>query len=188
VGVTAVLSTGGSLRRAPERVGVQLLVGSAAVVKTVSGLLSLAPSEVTADASCTVPAGDGVTRVPVELGALATLTVPLPGSARLDGIPLGAQCELVESGDVGEFGEVRRDPEGAQQVDILVAGSSSDPVPAAQLVTIDNHYAPREPATGTLSSTGVDSGQFIGFGSLVLAAFAAGAALLAIDRRRRARG
>jgi hypothetical protein len=44
------------------------------------------------------------------------------------------------------------------------------------------------PATGSLSSTGVDSGQLIGFGSLVLAAFAAGAALLAIDRRRRARG
>ncbi|HTN59598.1 MAG TPA: hypothetical protein VL043_15150, partial [Protaetiibacter sp.] len=52
VGVTAVLATGGSLRRAPERVGVQLLVGSAAVEKTVSGLLTLAPSEVTADASC----------------------------------------------------------------------------------------------------------------------------------------
>jgi hypothetical protein len=185
VGVAADLSTGGELRRAPERVGVQLLVGSAAVEKTVSGLLSLAPAEVTADANCTVPGGTGGARVPVDLGGLATLTVPTPGTARLDGIPLGAQCDFVESGELGDFGEVRRDPSGAQQVDILVAGGAGDAVPAAQLVTIANHYAPLLPGTGDLASSGVDAGRLIGFGAIILAAFAGGAALLVFDRRRR---
>src|SRR5690606_30772870 len=158
---------------------------SAAVEKTVSGLLSLAPAEVTADANCTVSGGAGGARVPVDLGGLATLTVPTPGTARLDGIPLGARCEFVESGSLGDFGEVRRDPSGAQQVDILVVGGAGAAVPAAQLVTFDNRYAPLLPGTGGLASSGVDAGQLIGFVAIILAAFAGGAALLVFDRRRR---
>jgi hypothetical protein len=188
VGVNAVLSAGGTLRRAPERVGVQLLVGSAAVEKTVSGLASLAPDEVTADATCTVPGGPGGARVPVDLGALATLTVPTPGTARLDGIPLGAQCDFVESGELGAFGEVRRDPAGAQEVSILRAGTPDDEVPATQLVVFDNHYAPRLPSTDGLASTGIEPGRIVGVGVFVLATLLGGAVLLVAARRRRPNG
>jgi hypothetical protein len=133
-----------------------------------------------------VPGGTGGARVPVDLGALATLTVPTPGTARLDGIPLGAQCDFVESGVLGDFGEVRRDPTGPQQVDILVAGSAGDPVPAAQLVTMDNHYAPLLPGTGGLASSGVDGAGVVWLVGLGLLGLGGGVALVAFARRRRA--
>ncbi|PZQ90398.1 MAG: hypothetical protein DI534_04075 [Leifsonia xyli] len=183
VGVSAVLDGGGALRRAPERVGVQLLSGSAAVEKTVSGLASLAPARVTVDVSCTVPGGPGGS-APVDLGSFATLPVPTGGRARLDGIPLGARCSIVESGELGEFGEARRDPSGAQQLDILVPGTAADAVPVAQTVSIDNHYAPLLPRTDGLASTGVDAGTLGTWGAFALAALAAGAMLLLLVRRR----
>lgn len=186
VGVIAALDGGGSLRRAPERVGVQLLTGAAAVQKTVSGLASLAPAEVTVDVACTVSDGAGG-RAPVDLGSLATLPVPTPGRARLDGIPLGAHCEIQESGELGAFGETRRDPSGVQGVDILVAGAGADAVPAAQGVTIDNHYAPTLPGTDGLASSGADAGALATWGAIGAGALALGIALVIALRMRRRR-
>jgi len=187
VGVNAVLDGGGTLRRAPERVGVQLLAGSAAVAKTVSGLASRAPAQVTVDVVCTVPDGDGGD-APVDLGALATLPVPTGGTARLDGIPLGAHCVIAESGALGAFGEAARTPSGAQGVDILVPGTSADAVPAAQAVSIDNRYAPPLlPDTRGLGATGADATLLGLLGALGVAALGAGAALLLVTRRRPSR-
>ncbi|OJX62929.1 MAG: hypothetical protein BGO95_10935 [Micrococcales bacterium 73-13] len=174
-GVTASTVGGGTpLRRAPERVGVQLLTGSAAVEKTVSGVTSLAPAQVTVDAQCTVPGGAGGP-APVDLGALAVLPVPTGGIARLDGIPLGAECAFAESGALGDFGEVERTPSGPQTFSILVWGAATDPVPLLQQVSIDNRYI-------ALAVTGLElrvpllaAGALLGVGGI----------LLLLGRRRR---
>lgn len=177
VGVTATqVGTGSPLQRAPARVGVQLLTGSAAVEKTVSGVTSLAPAEVTVDVACTVPGGAGGTRVPVDLGAASILPVPTGGTARLDGIPLGAECTIAESGRLGAFGEAERTLTGAPVMQIVEVGTGSDPVPAAQSISIDNRYQ-------LLAATGVEIG-----GTLTAAWLLLGAGVLlylvAVRRRR----
>ena len=175
-GVTATqASAGDPIRRAPAKVGVQLLTGSAAIQKTVTGATSLAPAGVTVDAACTVPGGATGPRVSVDLGGLATLPVPTGGTARLDGIPLGAQCSFTESGPLGAFGEAQRTPTGPQTVPINVAGRSSDPIPVAQGVSFSNRYA------GALPSTGVDSAGAI---PLALGLLGVGFLFTLVGRRR----
>ena len=163
VGVTAdTVGLGDDLRRAPQKVGVQLLTGAAAIQKTISGATLLAPDEVTVDAQCTVRGGSGGARVPVDLASFATLTVPTGGSARLDGIPLGAECTVAESGALGTFGEVERTRNGPQSVQITSAGSASDAVSLSQSFSFDNRYS------AMLALTGRDPRAAVGFGVLLL--------------------
>jgi hypothetical protein len=198
VGVTAVQAGSGEpLRRAPARVGVQLLTGSAAVEKTISGATELAPEQVTVDAACTVPGGTGGGRVPVDLGELATLAVPTAAAVELEGIPLGAECSFVESGDLGDFGEVERTPSGPQTVAIDTVGGA-DTVPVAQSVAMDNRYERTEsPSPGDLDEEGSldedddSGGQLSNTGAeplrlivVALALMLIGLCLVAVRRRR----
>ncbi|WP_156887486.1 isopeptide-forming domain-containing fimbrial protein [Propionicicella superfundia] len=140
-GVSATLSTNGQrISRAPERSGVQLTPSALAVAKTVSGPnAAAAPSSFTFDLSCTVPDGAGGS-VPVVLGESATVSVPADGTARVDGVPLGATCTLDEAGDVGEFGESVRTPAGGRQTRVLQRARARDAVPTAQTLSFDNRY------------------------------------------------
>ncbi len=141
VGVTAVLASGGTISRAPERTGVQLLTGALVVEKTTSGAAdAYAPAHVSFDVECTVPDGLGGPPVDVDLGTSATLSVPTNDTARIDGIPLGASCTVTETGALGDFGEVARTPATPQVVEITTAGDPSSTVPAMQSVTFDNRY------------------------------------------------
>ncbi|HRP99918.1 MAG TPA: hypothetical protein PK781_05605 [Terrimesophilobacter sp.] len=174
--VATQAGTGAPLSRAPQRVGVQLLTGSAAVEKTVSGVVSLAPNSVTADAVCTVPTGEPGQRAPVDLATMSLLTVPVGGTARLDGVPLGAECDFVESGALGHFGEAERTPSGPQTVQIVTAGAVADAVPLAQSVSMNNRYA-------WLASTGVEVREPIALGLTLLGL---GVLVTLFSRRKRA--
>lgn len=136
VGVTGVRSDNGALvTRAPAKTGIQLAVGSIAVEKTVSGdAAEYAPESFPFDVACTVGG------VAVELGDSAELEVPNGGQARIDGIPLGASCEIEEQGELGAHGEAARTPEGSQTVEVAESTTAEDPVPAAQIASFDNRY------------------------------------------------
>ncbi|MGE3619524.1 MAG: DUF5979 domain-containing protein [Acidimicrobiia bacterium] len=140
VGVSATLTSGGTIARAPERTGVQMLTGALEVAKTLSGdAAAHAPTEIPFDLSCTVPDGLGGT-VPVDLGEAATLVVPTGGTARLDGLPLGATCTVTEDGELGDHGEAARTPATPLTVEVTEPGGPEDPVPDGQSVTFDNRY------------------------------------------------
>ena len=143
VGVTAVRQDNGQrISRAPSRSGVQLVSGSLAVTKTVSGSAegtAVAPSAFDFDLSCVVPDGTGGTTA-VDLASSASLSVPANGTARLDGVPLGAQCQIAEHGALGSFGESGRTPSSPQSVTISQQGTAADAVPAAQATSFDNSY------------------------------------------------
>lgn len=139
-GVTAQLVGGQTLSRAPARTGVQLVVGALGVEKTISGgAADHAPTSFPFDLTCTVPDAAGGT-APVDLGTDAELDVPTNGSARVDGIPLGATCTVSESGAVGDHGETGRDPATPQSVDVDTRTGPDDPLPAADMVSFDNTY------------------------------------------------
>ena len=137
-GVTAGLTTGGVISRAPERTGVQLLTGALEVSKSVSGATEFAADDFDFDLACTVPGGpDGPAAV--DLGGNNVVTVPADGSTALAGIPLGATCTVTEAGPLGTYGEAGRGPDGPQVVEISAAGGVGT-VPADQSVTFDNRY------------------------------------------------
>lgn len=134
-GATAALTGGGTVRRAPVKAGVTIATGPLQVDKVVTGsAASAAPAEFQADVTCTV-AG-----TPVDLGPSALLTLATASglTARIDGIPLGADCAIAEHGAVGSYGEADRSI-SAGTVRILSA-EQAGAVPADQTTTITNTY------------------------------------------------
>jgi fimbrial isopeptide formation D2 family protein len=124
-------------RFAPSQVGVQLPTGAVRVDKQVTGdAAGYAPADFTADVVCTV---DGVT---LDLGDAATLAVTGAGglTARVDGLPVGTECTVTESGDLGAFGETTRTG-GPATVAVDTATAPGAEVPATQVVTLGNDYA-----------------------------------------------
>ncbi|WP_348788720.1 DUF5979 domain-containing protein [Leifsonia sp. NPDC080035] len=134
-GAVANLTGGGSIRRAPVKAGVTIATGPLRIDKVVTGAAaSAAPDEFTADVVCTVAGA------PVDLGSAAhTVLARSAGfTARVDGIPVGADCTVAEAGDAGSYGEAARSIDNAN---IHIAGGAVDgAVPAAQTVTITNTF------------------------------------------------
>lgn len=99
-----------NLPAAPQRAGVTVKTGSLVVSKAILGEgAANAPASFPVDLSCTVPSGVAdPERVPLDLGASSTLTVPANGSVTLTGLPIGTNCVLEESGSVGAHGETGR--------------------------------------------------------------------------------
>ncbi|WP_069387174.1 DUF5979 domain-containing protein [Cellulosimicrobium cellulans] len=124
-------------RFAPSQVGVALPRGAVQVGKQVTGAAAgYAPGAYPVDVVCTL---DGVG---LDLGDAARLLLTPDGglSARVDGIPLGAECVVTESGEVGAHGETSRTGSPATvPVDVPVAPGAD--VPAAQVATLVNDYA-----------------------------------------------
>lgn len=190
VGVQATLVGGGApLASAPTKVGVSPLTGSLQVVKKVTGTdASRAPDSFEADVTCA--AADAQ----LDLGDASTLTLTKADGleGRIDGIPVGASCDVAENGDAGSYGEDARtiDP---SSVTIAEASTSDDPVPAAQIVTITNRYDAHPPTPTPLPTPG-SGGSLPGTGSdllwpLLTAAglMLAGALTALVARRRRRR-
>ncbi|WP_460569480.1 hypothetical protein [Humibacter soli] len=163
-GVQATLSNNAApLAQAPVKVGVTPLTGSLQVVKKITGDdAERAPSSFDAGVSCA--AADAQ----LDLGDAATLTLDSGDSytARVDGIPIGASCDVSENGDPGSYGEDSRTI-APGTVGILEPSSSDGPVPDAQIVTITNEYDPVPPTptpTPTPTTPGPTSGSSNGGG------------------------
>lgn len=134
-GATASLVGGGTIRRAPVKAGVAIATGPLQIDKVVTGAAAAAaPDEFGADVACTV-AG-----VPVDLGAAAhTLLERASGfTARIDGLPIGSDCTVAESGAAGSYGEASRTvANGSVHIG---AGSVQGVVPPAQVTTLTNTF------------------------------------------------
>jgi uncharacterized repeat protein (TIGR01451 family) len=132
-GAQAVLTDGNTLRRAPVKAGVTLVSGPIEIRKEITGpAAAYAADAFLVDVACTVAGVD------LDLGSAATVTLSAENdfAARIDGIPLGAECSVSEQGEVGEFGETSRvEPEAP----IFVLETGAD-VPASQVATITNVY------------------------------------------------
>lgn len=134
-GATAALVGGGSVRRAPVKAGVTIATGPLQVDKVVTGAAaSAAPDRFGADISCTV-AG-----VPVDLGAAAHTVLERSSgfTARLDGLPVGSDCTVAETGAAGSYGEASRTiANGSVHI---AAGPAQGVVPSGQVTTITNTF------------------------------------------------
>ncbi|WP_158268795.1 DUF5979 domain-containing protein [Salinibacterium hongtaonis] len=136
MGATATFVTSPVMRRAPAKVGVALASGPLSVAKLIDGdAAAHAPSAFDVTVQCEI-AG-----VPVSLGSAAVLTLDASNSraARIDGIPLGAECTVAEAGALGAYDETARTGD-ATVLMIDTAASASDAVPATQTATITNTY------------------------------------------------
>ncbi|WP_314148853.1 DUF5979 domain-containing protein [uncultured Leifsonia sp.] len=134
-GAVADLTGGGSIRRAPVKAGVTIATGPLRIDKVLTGAAaSAAPDEFTADVVCTVAGA------PVDLGAAAhsVLSRNAGFTARIDGIPVGADCTVAEAGAAGSYGEAARSIDNPE---LHIAGGAVDGVvPSAQVATITNSY------------------------------------------------
>jgi uncharacterized repeat protein (TIGR01451 family) len=134
-GATASLAGGGMVRRAPVKAGVTIATGPLQIDKVVTGsAAAAAPDEFGADVACTV-AG-----VQVDLGAAAhTVLARSAGfTARLDGLPIGSDCTVAESGDAGSYGEASRAIDNGSVH--IGSGALQGVVPPAQVTTLTNTF------------------------------------------------
>ena len=132
-GALATLTSGNPISRAPVKAGVTLTSGTLQVDKMVTGpAAAFAPAAFQADVACTI-AG-----VPIDLGASAALRLNAANSfsAQVSGIPLNADCTVVEHGQAGDYGEFSRTVTPGT-VHITQPGLPVDP---SQIVTITNDY------------------------------------------------
>ncbi|ROP65671.1 hypothetical protein EDF55_0110 [Curtobacterium sp. ZW137] len=213
VGTTATLADGGlPISQAPVKVGVAPTAGAILVRKHVTGAgADRAPTRFTADVRCSV-AG-----VELDLGDAAQLELTAANGleARVDGIPVGADCVVTEHGAAGASGEDSRTVTPGT-VRILVRSTPDEAVPDLQVVTITNTYdftptpptpptppapAPTPSSGGTGTGGGGSSGTVTGSGNLaftgmdgagamsmlVVAALALGAGLVLRRAARRRR-
>ncbi|TXK19134.1 DUF5979 domain-containing protein [Homoserinibacter sp. GY 40078] len=140
-GVSARFTNNDMRRVEPIRAGVQIATGPIQVTKAIAGVAAdFAPTSYSVTASCTV-AG-----VSVPLPASGALTLAegnaVPYTARIDGIPIGAECRIVE----GETDAVSVDysPEApggeAALLAVTTAAAVADAVPTAQRASVTNTF------------------------------------------------
>jgi uncharacterized repeat protein (TIGR01451 family) len=123
----------------PVRAGVQLASGPIQVVKNVIGdSAEFAPTSFAATATCEI---EGVAVVLPASGALTmSATGATPYTARVDGIPVGSECEIVET-TTGASATTYSPAGGAGAVlSVAQAAGTSDTVPSAQIAEITNEY------------------------------------------------
>lgn len=159
-GVFARFPTGYTDRRVePVRAGVQLASGPLQVAKAITGpSAAYAPTSFGATASCTVA---GATVGMPSSGALTlAATNATPYTARIDGIPLGAECTIVET--TRGQSSVSYSPDGGTRatLSIATAAGSTAPVPAAQRATITNSYGTTDLTIEKVVSTQATVGAF----------------------------
>ncbi|MFB2580600.1 DUF5979 domain-containing protein [Herbiconiux sp. P15] len=136
IGIVAQFVTGAPKSAASNYAGVTLQGGPLEVTKAVTGDgAQFAPESFEATVACTVAGAD----VQFESDQL-TLDADNDYTARIDGIPLGADCSVVENGDDGSYGESTRSVTPSS-VSISTSAEVTAPVPAAQTVAIVNDYA-----------------------------------------------
>ena len=145
----------------PVRAGVQLASGPLQVAKATTGVAAgYAPTSFAATASCIV-AG-----VPVILPGGGALTLAaingVPYNSRLDGIPVGSLCTVVEN--TTGASAVSYAPAAASgtaaELTISTAGGSAAMVPLAQRATITNDYGTTSLTVTKDVSTTADVGSF----------------------------
>ncbi|QYH34795.1 DUF5979 domain-containing protein [Salinibacterium sp. M195] len=159
----------------PIKAGIGLFAGSITINKVMEGSeAGRAPQTITAGVECSVFGA------PVDMGSVGALTLDAATgyTARIDGIPQGADCIVTEDGMLGWFGEQERN--GPQTVTVAHAATAADEVPAAHSATLVNTYTP-----ALLAFTGAQ-----GISALLtvgLVGVLAGAVLLVVRRRRTAR-
>ncbi|MEO8094090.1 MAG: DUF5979 domain-containing protein, partial [Pseudolysinimonas sp.] len=161
-GVYATFGGGYTDRRVePVRAGVQLAGGSIQVDKQRTGVTAAyAPTSFSATVSCTV-AG-----VAVVLPASGALTLAagngVPYSSRVDGIPVGSICRVVEN--TTGASSVSYSPAAAvgsaAEVTVAIAGGSTATVPLAQRATITNSYSTTSLTVTKSVVTTADVGTF----------------------------
>lgn len=159
-GVFAEFGAGYEDRRVePVRAGVQLASGPIQVVKQITGTAAAyAPTSFAATASCVV---EGVAVVLPSSGALTmSASGATPYTARIDGIPVGSVCEIVET--TTGASATTYSPAGGSGASLTVAhaASSAVAVPAAQIATITNSYGETSLTVTKGVSTTATVGEF----------------------------
>jgi uncharacterized repeat protein (TIGR01451 family) len=159
-GVFAQFGSGFVDRRVePVRAGVQLASAPLQVVKTTSGVsAAYAPTSFSATASCTV-AGASVV-LPASGALTLASTNATPYTTRIDGIPLGSSCDIVEN-TTGASSTTYTPTGGAgARLELTTAADSGSPVPSAQIATIDNAYGTTSLTVAKVVSTSATLGSF----------------------------
>ncbi|MHA3683498.1 DUF5979 domain-containing protein [Leucobacter sp. HY1908] len=139
-----------NLVKAPQPAGVTVKTGALEVSKTVAANgVTDTPEAFDVELACTVPSGlADPERVALDLGDEATLTLPADGTpVRVDGLPIGTNCEISESGELGDHGEIARTFQVSDGVNPSVDGQTAQieiREPRAQgeatLVALTNTY------------------------------------------------
>ncbi|MDR2253071.1 MAG: DUF5979 domain-containing protein [Bifidobacteriaceae bacterium] len=192
---------GTPFRVSPPKAGVRLATGSVEAVKVIDGPgADLAPEEFAATLACSAPWLDNTGAlhfVDLEFGgeAAAELALTTAGdlTAQVDGLPLGATCQLDEVGEVGEFGEAERQlpapvtlVEPGETVSATLVNSydlppepqAPEPPPTAEPGPITSTPPPTaEPTTAPLPVTGFGGTSLLGLalGFILVGAGAASA-------------
>jgi large repetitive protein len=162
-GVSAQFPDGYTQRNVePVRAGVQLAVGPLQVAKEITGVMAaFAPTSYSATAACTIA---GANVVLPSAGALTLAAVnATPYTARLDGIPLGADCSVTETTTgMSSVAYSPAAPSGIPRavVTIDTAAGSAAPVPVAHQATITNSYGTTDLTVTKAVSTSATLGEF----------------------------
>lgn len=118
-----------NLVKAPQPAGVTLKTGALEVSKTIeaNGVTQI-PEAFEVALECTVPSGVAdPERIAVDMGAQATLTLPADGTpVRVEGLPIGANCEISETGELGAHGEIGRSFQVSDGVNPSVDGQTAE--------------------------------------------------------------
>lgn len=146
----------------PVRAGVQLATGPLQVAKAITGsTAAFAPTSFAATAACTIAGADVV--LPSS-GALTLAAVnATPYTARVDGIPLGAECAITETStgmSSVDYNPAASSGAARAVVTIDTAAGSSDPVPVAHVATITNEYGTTDLSITKAVSTSATVGEF----------------------------
>ncbi|MGO4535762.1 DUF5979 domain-containing protein [Leifsonia sp. 2MCAF36] len=139
----------------PIKSGVILTGGPLQITKSVTGAAAqYAPTSFQANVACTV---DGVA---VDLGANASVALSAADqyTARIDGIPTGAECAVTENGADGSYGESSRSVTPGTVA--IAAADAASPVPAAQKVAIVNDYGVTDLTVTKHVDTAATAGSF----------------------------
>lgn len=129
-------------QRIPARVGVTPQSGPLQINKVIGGdAVEFAPASFEFEVQCSItqPSGYDTTALAVVDGGVVTVTRDADGvyqPVRIDGIPLGAECSVTETGD-GGASSILVDP-GSVTID--QPADSEDAVPATQIVTVTNTF------------------------------------------------
>jgi uncharacterized repeat protein (TIGR01451 family) len=161
-GVYATFGGGNTARAVePLKAGVQLATGPLQVGKAITGdTAAFAPTSYQVTVSCTVAGA------PVTIPSSGHLTLAsgnaVPYTARIDGIPVGSDCRIVENTTGATSTSYSPAASGgtAAAIAIAEAAASGAAVPAAQQATVTNSYGTTSLKVTKAVSTTTTVGSF----------------------------
>ena len=160
-GAYAQFATSAPFTVEPVKAGVEIATGSIQVNKVLSGSsASYAPLSYTFAATCSV---DGAALTLPSGGAIVVnSTSTVPYATRLDGVPVGSVCQIVEAASgASAVGYSPANAGGtAGLVTVTTAGSVTTPVPAGQQETVTNTYGTTDLTITKNVSTTATVGSF----------------------------